>query len=117
MQIPARRLADLGYAQGHQHSIQWRSPRFVDCGHQVFGGLRPHAIEARELVDVERIQLADPGDDVPFDELVDDLDAEAVDVERIPGAEVEDGRPQLGRAAIFHFGTAGIHTHAINSDL
>ena len=94
------RGADVRDAErGQQPRERRRCLRVRDRLDQVLGRQLREPLEAEELVDGQREQVGEVDHEAGFEELRDDLLAEAVDVHLVPRCEELDRTEPLGRAA------------------
>src|SRR5579862_9952219 len=82
------RFAHLANAKPVQESRQCRLLALLDGRQQIRRGLLAHALELGELRHAERVEIGRGAHFVPFDELLDELVAEALDIERTAAGEV-----------------------------
>ena len=71
---------------------------FSIAASDVAGALVGHALERGELGEAELVQIGRRVDDAAVDELVDELVAQSLDVERAPAREVQERLLALRRA-------------------
>ena len=90
-EVQRGRLADVADTQRIDESRQRRFTAGGDRRVQILGGLRTHAVQPRERLRVQSVDIGDVFDELTFDELVDQFVAEAFDVDREPRGEVADG--------------------------
>src|SRR5215469_688609 len=83
-----RGFADLADAERIQEARQCRAAAAVDGGDEIGRGLFTHALELGELPGRERVEIGGRAHHIPLDELLDDLVAESLDVERPAAREV-----------------------------
>ena len=105
-QVLGRRLADVADAEAVEEARQRRLPARGDVRDQARRALVAHALEALERFLGQRIDVRQRRHHAGVDELVDDLLAEPLDVERAPAGEMEDrelalrGAEQAAAAAV-----------------
>ncbi len=84
------RLADVADPEAVEEARERRRAARGDVGDEVACALVGHALERLELLLGERVEIGKRLHEPLVDELVDDLLAEAFDVERAPAGEMED---------------------------
>ena len=89
-EILRRRLADLADAQAVEEAGERRLAARREVRDQARGALLAHALECLELLPGERVEIGQRRDHAGVDELIDDLLAQTLDVERAPTGEMED---------------------------
>ena len=89
-QVLRRRLADMADAEAVEKARQRRLPARLDVGDQVGGALVGHPLERLDASPWSAHRVGQRRDQAGVDELVDDLLAQALDVERAPAGEVQD---------------------------
>src|SRR3990172_8669500 len=88
-QITGGGLADVADPEPIDEPCKRRVLRLLERVEQILGRLLAHALEARQGVQGELVQIRRGAHEVRLDELVDDLLAETVDVERAARREVK----------------------------
>src|SRR5262249_19209120 len=93
-----RALAHHAYAEAVEDARQPAALRGLDGVDQIGGRLLRQALEARQLLAVEPVGIAEVLDHLPVHELVDHDFAQVLDVHRAPSAPVEETLLELRRA-------------------
>src|SRR5690606_2883466 len=91
-------LTDIGDAQRIDEAGQAHLLALLDCQQQVVGGYLGKTFQGNDLLIGEREQVRGRADQVPLDQLLDDLLPQAVDIKRPTGDEMDDRLLQLGLA-------------------
>src|SRR5690606_15868371 len=82
------RLAYLSNTEGIKKTGECRFLALLQRLHELLGRLLAHALQLRQLSDVQEIKIGRRLDELPLDQLVDDLGAEPVYIHRSAGSEV-----------------------------
>src|SRR5262249_22992185 len=93
-----RRLADMPDAERGQEARQHRILAPFELPFEIFSGLLRHPVEAGQFLRRECVEIGDILYHAAFDELVDELLPEPLDVHRAARAEELEALLQLGRA-------------------
>src|SRR6185295_4741064 len=89
-QVLRRRLADVADAEPVEEARERRLLARLDAGDEIGRALLRHALERLDGFLRQRVDVGQRFDETGIDELVDDLLAEPLDVERAAAREVED---------------------------
>src|SRR4029077_5355538 len=106
-----RGLAHFAYAEPVEQSWQRRPAAAVDGCDEIRCGLLSHALELRELRGAERVDIRGSAHRIALDELLDELVAEPLDVERPAAREVAERLLTLRTA----YETSGAPSHRLAS--
>src|SRR2546429_9187008 len=87
-------------AQGVDETLELALSRTLNAFEYVLRGLLRHALEAREGLDIQAVQVGRAFHQVPLDELADQLLPQAPDIQGAAPGEMQQGR--LPRALPVH---------------